>query len=98
MHELLALDPSSSETDPSVYTSFVVSREGGLCPPFPEGPPAGSASARDTAAVAMLPGAATENATVVSDMLAALSNGHSGAPHSAEARIKLLERRMTGGP
>jgi len=44
----------------------------------------------------MLPGAATENATVVSDMLAALSNGHSGAPHSAEARIKLLERRMTG--
>jgi len=43
----------------------------------------------------MLPGAATENATV-SEMLAALSNGHSGAPHSAEARIKLLERRMTG--
>ena len=45
----------------------------------------------------MLPGAATENANTVADMLSAFSNGHSGAPPSAEARIKLLERRMTGG-
>ena len=42
-------------------------------------------------------GPAAEGANTISDVLAALSNGPTGAPPSAEARIKLLERRMTGG-
>jgi hypothetical protein len=41
--------------------------------------------------------AAADGVSAISDVLAALSNGPTGAPASAEARIKLLERRMTGG-